>query len=67
MGNRSTRLRQHSMACLAFPTCGLAELRPLFRAYREQRQDGEYFGDLLVRTGVVEAERTPTMLHGAVK
>jgi sulfite reductase (NADPH) hemoprotein beta-component len=55
------------MACLAFPTCGLAELRPLFRAYREQRQDGEYFGDLLVRTGVVEAERTPTMLHGAVK
>lgn len=152
-GNRSTPLRQHSMACVAFPTCGLAmaeserfmpgfidqiedlmtdvglepdainiritgcpngcarpflgeigltgkaigkynlylgadfsgqrmnrlyrenidvetiltELRPLFHAYREQRTVGEHFGDFLVRTGVVEAERTPTMLHKALK
>ncbi|KRW80699.1 NADPH-dependent assimilatory sulfite reductase hemoprotein subunit [Marinobacter sp. P4B1] len=152
-GNRSTPLRQHSMACVAFPTCGLAmaeserflpgfidqierlmadeglepdainirvtgcpngcarpylgeialtgkaigkynlylgadfagqrmnrlyrenidvdtvlaELRPLFRVYREQRQAGEHFGDFLVRTGVVEAERTPAMLHEALK
>lgn len=152
-GNRSTPLRQHSMACVAFPTCGLAmaeserflpgfidriertmaeedlepdainirvtgcpngcarpflgeialtgkalgkynlylgadfsgqrmnrlyrenidvdtvlaELRPLFRAYKEQREAGEYFGDFLVRTGVVEAERTPVMLHQTLK
>ncbi|AXS83028.1 MULTISPECIES: hypothetical protein [Marinobacter] len=45
----------------------LAELRPLFRAYREQREAGEHFGDFLVRSGMVEAERTPTMLHEALK
>ncbi|MBR9871980.1 assimilatory sulfite reductase (NADPH) hemoprotein subunit [Marinobacter sp.] len=152
-GNRSTPLRQHSMACVAFPTCGLAmaeserflpgfvgqieqlmseeglepdainvritgcpngcarpylgeigltgkalgkynlylgadfsgqrmnrlyrenidvdtilaELRPLLRDYREKRLENEYFGDFLVRTGVVEAERTPAMLHQAIK
>ena len=152
-GNRSTPLRQHSMACVAFPTCGLAmaeserflpefvgqieqlmseeglepdainiritgcpngcarpylgeigltgkalgkynlylgadfsgqrmnrlyrenidvdtilaELRPLLRDYRESRLENEYFGDFLVRTGVVEAERTPAMLHQAIK
>ena len=41
----------------------LEELKPLFRAYGEQRQSGERFGDFLVRTGVVEAERIPAMLH----
>ncbi len=41
----------------------LEELKPLFRAYGEQRQSGERFGDFLVRTGVVEAERMPAMLH----
>ena len=152
-GNRSTPLRQHSMACVAFPTCGLAmaeserflpgfvgqieqlmseeglepdainiritgcpngcarpylgeigltgkalgkynlylgadfsgqrmnrlyrenidvdtilaELRPLLRDYREKRLENEFFGDFLVRTGVVEAERTPAMLHQAIK
>ncbi len=152
-GNRSTPLRQHSMACVAFPTCGLAmaeserflpgfidriegtmaeedlepdainirvtgcpngcarpflgeialtgkalgrynlylgadfagqrmnrlyrenidvdtvlaELRPLFRAYKEQREADEHFGDFLVRTGVVEAARTPAMLHETLK
>jgi sulfite reductase (NADPH) hemoprotein beta-component len=152
-GNRSTPVRQHSMACVAFPTCGLAmaeserflpefvdqiertmaeeglepdainiritgcpngcarpylgeialtgkalgkynlylgadfsgqrmnrlyrenidvdtilaELRPLFRSYHEERESGEYFGDFLVRTGIVEQERTPAMLHQALK
>ncbi|PSF07138.1 sulfite reductase [Marinobacter fuscus] len=45
----------------------LDTLRPLFRAYGEQRQAGEHFGDFLVRSGVVEAERTPAMLHKAMK
>ncbi|MEP1703587.1 MAG: sulfite reductase, partial [Marinobacter sp.] len=148
-GNRSTPLRQHSMACVAFPTCGLAmaeserflpefidqieqliaeeelepnainiritgcpngcarpylgeialtgkatgkynlylgadfagqrmnrlyrenidvdtvlaELRPLFRAYREQSQASEHFGDFLVRSGIIEDERTALMFH----
>lgn len=45
----------------------LAELRPLFRAYHETRESGEYFGDFLVRTGIVEQERTPAMLHQPLK
>jgi sulfite reductase (NADPH) hemoprotein beta-component len=45
----------------------LAELRPLFRSYHEERESGEYFGDFLVRTGIVEQERTPAMLHQALK
>ena len=51
MGNRSTPMRQHPMAYLAFVTCGLAELQPLFRACREQRQDGEYFDDFWCAPG----------------
>ena len=45
----------------------LAELRLLFRAYREQREAGEHFGDFLARSGEVKAERTPTMLHEVLK
>lgn len=152
-GNRSSPLRQNSMACVAFPTCGLAmaeaerflpefvtrveqtmaeeglepdainlritgcpngcarpylgeialtgkapgkynlylgadfsgqrmnrlyrenidtdtvlnELRPLFRAYRQERDCQERFGDFLVRVGIVEQERTPMMLHQPLK
>lgn len=45
----------------------LEELRPLFRAYSQKRESQEYFGDFLVRTGVVEKERTPAMLHTSLK
>jgi sulfite reductase (NADPH) hemoprotein beta-component len=58
-GQRMNRLYRENIDVDAI----LNELRPLFRAYSEQREKDERFGDFLVRSGVVEADRTPAMLH----
>lgn len=41
----------------------LALLRPLFQQYATQRQEGEYFGDFVVRMGVVKAVTDGRQFH----
>ena len=42
----------------------LAELEPLIAAYAKEREDGEGFGDFVVRTGVVPAVYDGREFHG---
>ncbi|XOZ33146.1 assimilatory sulfite reductase (NADPH) hemoprotein subunit [Halomonadaceae bacterium KBTZ08] len=44
----------------------LGILDPMLERYAAERESGEYFGDFLVRAGIVEAERTPAMFHEAL-
>ena len=44
----------------------LGILDPMLERYAREREEGEYFGDFLVRVGIVEAERTPAMFHEAL-
>ncbi|WP_077529429.1 assimilatory sulfite reductase (NADPH) hemoprotein subunit [Vreelandella utahensis] len=44
----------------------LGILDPMLERYAAEREAGEYFGDFLVRAGIVEAERTPAMFHEAL-
>lgn len=44
----------------------LGILDPMLARYAAEREAGEYFGDFLVRAGIVEAERTPAMFHEAL-
>lgn len=41
----------------------LSELRVLFSRYAKERQEGEHFGDFVVRTGVVKAVTDGTNFH----
>ena len=43
----------------------ISALRPLLQAYAAQRQEGERFGDFLVRTGVVRATRNGADFHAS--
>lgn len=38
-------------------------LEPLIERYAAEREEGEYFGDFLVRVGIVEEDRQPLMFH----
>jgi sulfite reductase (NADPH) hemoprotein beta-component len=41
-------------------------LEPMLERYAKERESGEYFGDFLVRAGIVEGERSPSMFHEAM-
>ncbi|HXT78464.1 MAG TPA: sulfite reductase, partial [Acetobacteraceae bacterium] len=41
----------------------VAALAPLFESYAKDRQDGERFGDFILRTGIVQATRTGLDFH----
>ncbi len=41
-------------------------LEPMLERYAKERESGEYFGDFLVRAGIVEGERLPSMFHEAL-
>lgn len=41
----------------------LATLKPMIEQFANERQQDEHFGDFLLRVGIVEAERTPEMMH----
>ena len=41
----------------------LAELAPLFQSYAKEREDGERFGDFVIRTGVIEATTAGRAFH----
>jgi len=43
----------------------LAELEPLIRAYAQQRNDGEPFGDFVIRAGYIKATRNGLDFHDA--
>ncbi|AFJ01550.1 Sulfite reductase (NADPH) hemoprotein beta-component [Methylophaga frappieri] len=43
----------------------LNTLRPLIEQFAKERTNEEHFGDFLVRKNIVEAERTPVMMHEA--
>jgi sulfite reductase (NADPH) hemoprotein beta-component len=45
----------------------VAELRPLLHAYAKEREDGERFGDFVVRKGVVAATRKGPDFHDDVR
>lgn len=45
----------------------LAELKPLIEKFASEREQNEKFGDFLVRSGIVEAERSSAMMHSALK
>lgn len=45
----------------------LGILDPMLARYAAERESGEYFGDFLVRSGIVEAERSPAMFHEALE
>ncbi|MDN6181094.1 MAG: sulfite reductase, partial [Halomonas subglaciescola] len=38
---------------------------PMLERYAAERNDGEGFGDFLIRGGIVDAERTPDVFHKA--
>ncbi len=44
----------------------VSALEPLFAAYAGQRQNGERFGDFVIRTGVVQATTTGNRFHADV-
>jgi sulfite reductase (NADPH) hemoprotein beta-component len=44
----------------------LGILDPMLGRYAKEREAGEYFGDFLVRAGIVEGERAPSMFHEAL-
>ena len=44
----------------------LGILDPMLERYAKERESGEYFGDFLVRAGIVESERSPAMFHEAL-
>jgi sulfite reductase (NADPH) hemoprotein beta-component len=41
----------------------LDTLKPMIDQFADEREQGESFGDFLVRQGIVEAERSPAMMH----
>lgn len=41
----------------------LATLKPIFEHYAKERQDGEYFGDFVIRAGYVEAVTDGRQFH----
>lgn len=41
----------------------LATLKPMIDQFADEREQDEHFGDFLIRKGIVEAERTPEMMH----
>jgi sulfite reductase (NADPH) hemoprotein beta-component len=41
----------------------LETLKPMIQQFASERHEGEYFGDFLVRQGIVGEERTPAMMH----
>jgi sulfite reductase (NADPH) hemoprotein beta-component len=41
----------------------LDTLKPMIDQFAGEREQGESFGDFLVRQGIVEAERNPDMMH----
>lgn len=43
----------------------LNTLRPMIEQFAKERETDEHFGDFLVRNNIVEAERTPAMMHEA--
>ena len=45
----------------------LKTLKPMIEQFAAERQENEHFGDFLVRLGIVEAERTPEMMHQPLK
>jgi len=45
----------------------LAALKPMIEQFAEQREQDEYFGDFLIRAGILGAERTPETLHQPLK
>lgn len=42
-------------------------LRPLFKSYAKERNDGERFGDFVIRTGVINATTAGNQFHADVK
>lgn len=45
----------------------LDTLKPMIQQFAAERGQDEYFGDFLVRKGIVEAQRTPEMMHQALQ
>ncbi|MDL0433283.1 assimilatory sulfite reductase (NADPH) hemoprotein subunit [Marinobacter sp. TBZ242] len=43
----------------------LSILKPMFERFAAEREDGEGFGDFLVRSGIVDADRSPRVFHEA--
>ena len=41
----------------------LAELKPLLLQYAKEREDGEHFGDFVVRKGIIKATTDGTNFH----
>jgi sulfite reductase (NADPH) hemoprotein beta-component len=45
----------------------LDTLKPMIKQFADEREQDEHFGDFLVRKGIVEAERSPAMMHQPLK
>jgi sulfite reductase (NADPH) hemoprotein beta-component len=58
-GSRLARLYRESVKADEV----IATLRPLFRRFRDERAEGEHFGDFCVRTGIVEPHERGTNYH----
>lgn len=45
----------------------LDTLKPMIDQFADEREQDEHFGDYLVRKGIVEADRSPEMMHQPLK
>jgi len=45
----------------------LSTLKPMLQQFAAERQENEYFGDFLIRIGILDEERTPEMMHKPLK